>query len=237
MTEIQFVDRCTVELVESGGGEDGILKAMLVSTLSDTDRDTSGDEGRINFLMANRHGSPFEHNMMTFRVHAPLVVFREWHRHRIGWSYNEQSGRYTEFDPVFYIPPPHRPLVQVGKPGAYEFVPGSENQWKLATDSIKKACVYTWNEYQWQLGQGIAKEVARGVLPVYTMTSMYATANARSIMAFLSLRRKKNLTVDPMFPSFPMFEIDDCAEQLEIQFREQFPITAEAFDRHGRVTP
>ena len=74
--------------------------------------------------MRDRHGSPFEHNSMTFYVQAPIFVFREFMRHRIA-SYNEESGRYRELRPVFYVPGPERKLTQIGKPGAYEFVDGN----------------------------------------------------------------------------------------------------------------
>ena len=60
---------------------------------------------------------------MTFYVQAPIFVFREFMRHRIA-SYNEESGRYRELRPVFYVPGPERRLRQIGKPGAYEFVDG-----------------------------------------------------------------------------------------------------------------
>ena len=74
--------------------------------------------------MRDRHGSPFEHNSMTFFVRAPIFVWREHMRHRIA-SYNEESGRYRQLEPVFYVPDHRRPVVQVGKTGAYEFLAGT----------------------------------------------------------------------------------------------------------------
>ncbi|GAA3042274.1 hypothetical protein GCM10020000_21500 [Streptomyces olivoverticillatus] len=65
--------------------------------------------------MRDRHGSPFEHNSMTFFISAPIFVFREFMRHRVGWSYNEESGRYRELEPVFYVPGESRKLVQEGR--------------------------------------------------------------------------------------------------------------------------
>ncbi|WP_204268146.1 FAD-dependent thymidylate synthase, partial [Escherichia coli] len=70
---------------------------------------TPRDRGLINYLMRDRHGSPFEHNSMTFYVQAPIFVFREFMRHRIA-SYNEESGRYRELRPVFYVPARERNL-------------------------------------------------------------------------------------------------------------------------------
>ncbi len=113
MTEITFRSDFSVDLVRSTGDDDAVLQAMLVSTLKDDlVMDEAAKKGRINFMMKNLHGSVFEHNLMTFRVEAPIFVFREWHRHRIN-SINEASGRYTELPPVFYIPFPTRPLMQV----------------------------------------------------------------------------------------------------------------------------
>lgn len=236
--EIRFSYSSRVEFVDGHGDDSSVIRAMLVSTKADQlPVDADADRGRVGFLMKNRHGSPFEHNSMTFRVTAPIAVFREWHRHRIGWSYNEQSGRYTEFEPHFYVPPSDRPMVQFGKPGAYEFGPMEPNTYMLVRDSMMDSFGDSWYAYQDLLGMGAAKEVARAVLPVYVMSTMYATCNARSLMAFLSLRRKKNIEEETTFPSFPMFEIDDCAEQMERVFGERFPLTYEAFKSNGWVAP
>ena len=95
-----------------------------LESAQDEELDAPRSKGLINFLMRDRHGSPFEHNSMTFYVQAPIFVFREFMRHRIA-SYNEESGRYRELRPVFYVPGPDRNLVQIGKTGAYEFIPGT----------------------------------------------------------------------------------------------------------------
>src|SRR3712207_3555425 len=88
----------TVELVKATASDNDVIWAARVSTageqsLSARDEDPARSSGLINYLMRERHGSPFEHNSMTFLVSAPIFVFREFHRHRIGWSYNESSGR------------------------------------------------------------------------------------------------------------------------------------------------
>ena len=126
--EIEFRSDVTVELVRSSAADSDVLFAARVSTQGEQTLDAaqagteaSGrDRGLINYLMRDRHGSPFEHNSMTFYVQAPIFVFREFMRHRMA-SYNEESGRYRELRPVFYVPGADRRLLQVGKPGAYEF--------------------------------------------------------------------------------------------------------------------
>lgn len=239
MSKIEFTSDIDVKLIASAASDEMVVAAARVSTVGPTSEDwveTPAEEssGLINFLMKNRHGTPFEHNMFTVLVDAPIAVFREWHRHRIGWSYNEESGRYKQLRPKFYIPPRHRPLVQVGKPGHYTFEAGSDMQYKMTSRMIRDTCVTAYDRYEKMLDSGVAKEVARGILPVYIFSSMYATMNARSLMAFLSLRVKSDMS---MFKSFPMWEIDHAALKLEACFAEQMPITYKSFVKNGRVSP
>jgi thymidylate synthase (FAD) len=236
--EIEFKSHMTVELVRSNAQDADVLFAARVSTkgeqsLEDVDADASKSAGLINYLMRDRHGSPFEHNSMTFYVQAPIFVFREFMRHRIA-SYNEESGRYRNLLPVFYTPAPERNLVQVGKPGAYSFEPGTAEQHALADQAIKASCTQAYEAYQTMLDAGIAREVARAVLPVTTYSSMYVTMNARALMNFLSLRTKREGT---HFPSFPQREIEMVAEQMEDKWAELMPLTYAAFNKNGRVAP
>ena len=241
MTDIRTSSTLTVELIDHMGSDAGVLAAMMISTKGEASKamlDKNPDEakGKINFLMANRHGTPFEHNAFTFFVKAPIAVFREWHRHRIGFSYNcdEESGRYKQLEPEFYIPPADRPIVQVGKPGAYSFVAGTEEQYLEMRMLMTLTFDECYRQYEHLLSKGVAKEVARGVLPVYIYSSMYVTMNARSLMAFLSLRTKYE---GSMFPSFPMWEIEQCGHKMDAYFEQLMPITREAFRQHGSVCP
>jgi len=223
-----------VDLVDSYGSDEMICKAARVSTLGAASIDSVESKGLINFLMSNRHGTPFEHSGMIFRISAPIFVWREYMRHRIGFSYNEESGRYKKLDPVFYVPPMERPLVQVGKPGAYDFVVGTMDQQYITSTYLVEAYEKAWEIYEDLLEHGIAKEVARMCLPVAIYSTAYVTMNPRSIMSFLSLRTKHT---GSMFPSFPQWEINQVANQVESFFKESFPITQEAFNRLGRVSP
>ena len=236
-----FRSDMTVELVRSSAHDSDVLFAARVSTqgeqtleaAQDADLDVTRSKGLINYLMRDRHGSPFEHNSMTFYVQAPIFVFREFMRHRIA-SYNEESGRYRELKPVFYVVGPDRNLVQVGKAGAYEFLPGTAEQQELAVSEEKRMATEAYASYQRQLEAGIAREVARTVLPLSIYSSMYVTLNARSLMNFLSLRTKRAGTT---FPSFPQREIEMCAEVMEAKFQELMPLTYAAFNDNGRVAP
>jgi len=230
MEEINFREDMTVELVKSSASDSDVVWAARVSTagensLDDVDADSSRSEGLINYLARERHGSPFEHTSMTFFISAPIFVFREFMRHRIA-SYNEESGRYRELRPNFYIPGKDRKLIQIGKPGAYTFVEGTPEQYDLAVSAIKESCILAYSNYQKMLEAGIAREVARAVLPVTLYSTMYVTMNARALMNFLSLRTSRE---GSHFPSYPQREIEMVAEKMEAYFAELMPITYGAF--------
>ena len=235
---ITFRSDVTVELVRASAQDADVLFAARVSTqgeqsLDQLDADAQRSKGLINYLMRDRHGSPFEHNSMTFYVQAPIFVFREFMRHRIA-SYNEESGRYRELRPVFYVPGPQRRLQQRGKPGHYEFVEGTPEQLELVQAETRRVCTEAYAAYQRMLDAGIAREVARIVLPVTIYSSMYVTLNARSLMNFLSLRTAREGST---FPSFPQREIEMCAERMEELWAGLMPLTHAAFEANGRVAP
>jgi thymidylate synthase (FAD) len=235
---IEFRSDVTVELVRSSAHDSDVLFAARVSTkgeqsLEDVEADAERSKGLINFLMRSRHGTPYEHNSMTFYVHAPIFVFREHMRHRIA-SYNEESGRYRELQPVFYVPGPDRKLVQEGKPGHYTFVEGTADQHALVDAETRRVCTEAYAAYRRILAAGVAREVARIVLPVTIYSSMYVTFNARSLMNFLSLRTRRD---DAAFPSFPQREIEMVAEQMEAHWARLMPLSHAAFEANGRVAP
>ena len=234
-----FRSDVTVELVKHTASDADVLFAARVSTIGEQSLDEMGKDperskGLINYLMRDRHGSPFEHNSMTFFISAPIFVFREFMRHRVGWSYNEESGRYRELQPVFYVPGESRKLVQEGRPGKYVFVEGTQAQQELVGRTMEDSYRQAYDAYQAMLAEGVAREVARAVLPVGLFSSMYATCNARSLMHFLSLRTKDDRA---RVPSFPQREIEMVAEQMEAHWAALMPLTAEAFNEHGRVAP
>ena len=168
-----------------------------------------------------------------------LAVEGPWHNFLAGGivvhnSYNEESGRYRELQPVFYVPDEERRLVQQGRPGKYEFVEGTAEQHKVVTEAMEASYRQAYERYQEMLEAGVAREVARAVLPVGLFSSMYATCNSRSLMHFLSLRTKdERATV----PSFPQREIEMVAEQMEAEWAKLMPLTHAAFNAHGRVAP
>lgn len=235
MTEIKYVDESTVEVVHHVGNDDMVAHAAWVSNFSRDDTPkrpyyfhTEKVEewekrigGLINFLYRERHMSPFEHGSMTFYIDTPIFVAREFMRHRT-FSYNETSGRYKELEPRFYLPGTKRPMQQQGKVGNYTFSPGTPNQYGLVWAEFEIANKQSWESYQSMLGEGVAREVARDVLPLNIMTQFYATANVRNIMQFLTLRNDEHA----------LYEIREVAIQIETAFAAQFPLTYAAYKKY-----
>jgi thymidylate synthase (FAD) len=238
----KFSSEIFVELIKHSASDMDVVTAAWVSTKGERSKDSNIDvsttdvtkvPGLINFLMRERHGSPFEHSYFTFYVKAPIFVWREHMRHRIA-SYNEESGRYKVLEPEFYIPSRERKLQQIGKTGSYEFIEGSDAQYAVLLTTLRKNCTTAYTDYLQLLNNGIAKEVARMVLPVNIYSSAYVTMNARALMNFLSLRRHAD---ESKFPSYPQREIEMVAEKYEECFKELMPITHASFELNGRVSP
>jgi thymidylate synthase (FAD) len=191
----------------------------------------SRDDQLIPFLMRGRHGSPFEHGYFQFRVEAPIFVFREWHRHRVGHSYNEMSGRYTEMEARFYDPIAEGDgfRAQVGKPGAYTFepIPLTDSRSGIWYAEMAEAYHHAYDTYERFLRGGMAKEQARAVLPLGLYSKMIWSCNPRSLMHFLGLRTNPQA----------MKEIRDLATDAMAYFEDIMPVTAAAFESNGRVAP
>jgi len=225
-----------VELVKHSASDEDVAFAARVSTLGEKAQSGSNPDktaGLINYLMRDRHGSPFEHSVFTFYVKAPIFVWREHMRHRMA-SYNEESGRYKILEPEFYVPNKERKLLQVGKPGAYTFEEGTNEQVAITYSNYRRTCKEAYVNYQEMINLGIAREVARGVLPLTIYSSAYVTMNSRALMNFLSLRRNVE---GQKFPSYPQREIEMVAEKYEDIFKELMPLTHKAFVENGRVSP
>lgn len=236
MTELTFLTKPTVSLINFMGGDASVVRSARVSVEGDNNVNSLDEKGLglINYLMREKHGSPFEHNAMTFFVKAPIFVFREFHRHRVGFSYNEMSGRYTKLEPEFFVPGPERPLVNVGTSARPEMAPGSEEDYLVTRSVLEQSAKDAWARYEVLLARGVAKEVAREVLPVNIASQMFVTCNARSLMNFLSLRTHEP---EAAHVSRPQYEIEQVAREMEAYFATAFPGTHACFDKHGRVAP
>lgn len=231
---VEFTSDLRVELVKTDFSDEWPCFSAWTSTRGD-EATPQARAGLIGRLVKDRHGTPFEHMDITFRVTAPIFVWREHHRHRMA-SYNEESGRYKKLAPVFYLPAAGRPLVQVegSKQMDYRIESGTPQQYDVLRRTIGATCEYAYRSYEYMLDNGIVREVARMVLPVNIMSTCIVKMNARSLMNFLSLRVD---SPDATFPSKPMREINYIADAYEQHFAQSAPITHQAFVDNGRVAP
>src|SRR5690348_5034216 len=184
------------------------------------------DEGLIRFLMRDRHGTPFEHNSFRFHIRAPIFVAREWFRHRVG-SFNEFSMRYARATDDFYVPDADDVRTQVGKPGAYSFEPVEPELAEQTREELQAVYEHAYATYERLVEAGVARELARAVMPVGAYTEFYWTVNARALMNFVSLRAHETA----------QREIRRYAEAVEAFFAQRMPLTHAAFVAQGRVAP
>jgi thymidylate synthase (FAD) len=170
--------------------------------------------------------TPFEHNAFRFHIRCPIFVAREWFRHRIG-SFNEFSMRYARATDDFYVPEPEDVRTQVGKPGSYSFEPVSDEVAETTREELQAVYGAAYAAYERLVDLGVARELARCVMPVGAYTEFYWTVNARTLMNFVSLRTDETA----------QREIRRYAEAVEAFFAEKMPVTHAAFAAAGRVAP
>jgi thymidylate synthase (FAD) len=222
---VNVLDRGFVALDGAFATDLAVANGARVSFNLASQEMTSRDEGLIRFLMRDHHGSPFEHGYFRFIVKAPLFVVREHHRHRAGHSYNEWSGRYSKMQAEFYIPSNVR--TQIGKPGAYTFEPVDDATREATRAEIEHQSLEAFAAYERMLELGVAKEVARTVLPLNMYTTYYWSCNPRSLMHFCSLRNSE----------FAQYEIREFARAAESFLERLMPVTHAAFVENDRTAP
>jgi thymidylate synthase (FAD) len=224
--QIDVLDHGFVRLDAAEATDLSVVNGARVSFLQMRSEMDERDEGLIRFLMRERHASPFEHNLFRFHVRCPIAVAREWMRHR--WSsFNEHSLRYSQAVDEFYLPAPEQVRSQVGKPGAYRFEPVDPGTADKARDLMYRLYREAWDAYTELAEMGVARELARMVLPVGLYTEFYWTVNARALMNFISLRNA----------DAAMWEIRQYGDAVERFFGELMPATHRAFTEYGRVAP
>jgi thymidylate synthase (FAD) len=223
---IRVLDHGFVRLDDAMADDLSVVNGARVSFARRKDEMDASDEGLIRFLMRDRHGSPFEHNAFRFHIRCPIFVAREWFRHRIG-SFNEFSMRYAKATDDFYVPEPGDVRSQVGKPGAYSFEPVDPELAEEAREELKAVYEEAYAAYARLVEKGVARELARSVIPVGAYTQFYWTVNARALMNFVSLRNAE----------FAQLEIRRYAEAVEAFFAQRMPVTHAAFVAQGRVAP
>jgi thymidylate synthase (FAD) len=223
---IHVLDHGFVRLDDAMASDLSVVNAARVSFARRKEEMDEADEGLIRFLMRDRHGTPFEHNAFRFHIRAPIFVTREWMRHRVG-SFNEFSMRYARATDEFYVPEPDDVRTQVGKPGAYSFEPVSPELAEQTREELRAVYEQAFATYERLVEQGVARELARSVIPVGAYTEFFWTINARSLMNFVSLRAAETA----------QREIRRYADACERFLAERMPVTHAAFVAAGRVAP
>ncbi len=216
--EKRVLDKGFVRLVEMLGNDFSPVQAARVSTgkgLTTPERDMR----LLFYLMENVHHSPFEHIVFKFHIKLPIFVMRQLVRHRIA-SINERSGRYSEFDDEWYLPERAR-IPEKGNIQGSSFTEDRELDEKMRS-AIETSISGSYETYRRLLEMGVARELARIVLPAAMYTEFYWTINARSLMNFLSLRAD----------SHAQYEMRECAMAIADIFKEVCPMTFEAFIRY-----
>jgi thymidylate synthase (FAD) len=223
---IEVLDHGFVRLDESMASDLSVVNAARVSFARRKEEMDDSDRGLVRFLLRDRHGTPFEHNAFRFHVRAPIFVAREWFRHRVG-SFNEFSMRYARATDDFYLPDADDVRTQVGKPGSYSFDPVEPEVAETTREELRAVYDTAYAAYERLVELGVARELARSVMPVGAYTEFYWTVNARSLMNFVSLRAAETA----------QREIRRYAEACERFLAEEMPVTYQAFVDADRVAP
>jgi thymidylate synthase (FAD) len=223
---LRVLDHGFVRLDGAMASDLSVVNAARVSFARRKDEMDEADEGLIRFLMRDRHGTPFEHNAFRFHIRSPIFVAREWMRHRVG-SFNEFSMRYARATDDFYVPEAEDVRSQVGKPGAYSFEPVEPGLAESAREEMRRAYEEAYTTYERLVEAGVARELARSVIPVGAYTEFFWTVNARSLMNFVSLRAAETA----------QREIRRYADACEVFLAERMPVTHAAFVGAGRIAP
>ena len=181
----RILDSGFIRLTDSVGDDNTVVKSARVSYGNET-KGEEADRKLLKYLLDNKHETPFEHLVFTFHVKCPIFVARQWFRHRIG-SFNEISGRYVKLDTEFWVPTEWRSNNQENKQSSSDagFTPvQAEKLYRKYHSALDLSALI----YEELLESGVAREQARGVLPLATYTEFYWTVNARSLFNFLRLR-------------------------------------------------
>lgn len=212
-----MLDYGFVRLVDYLGDDERIVSSARVS-YSGT-KQLRNNETLIDYLMRNDHTSPFEQVVFTFHLKMPIFVARQWVRHRTA-RMNEISARYSVMKEEFYIPIKEECALQSkdNRQGRGETV--DDKTYEKVTASFKRAYDTAYKEYQNLLESGIAREIARSVLPLGLYTEFYWQMDLHNLLHFLSLR----------LDSHAQLEIRHYAEVILSIVEKVCPVALKAFE-------
>ena len=218
---IKILDQGYIKYITHCGSDESIIEAARMST----DKGFQGwdkDEALLEYLYSHFHSTPFEMPDLTIEVQAPIMVFREWHRHRTQ-SFNELSARYTELPNMHYVPSVGRiqRQSQSNKQGSGEVF--TEDEAFSVINKIQFGQSFIREDYEEFLTAGVAREIARINCPVSQYSRMRAKANLLNWLKFLGLR---------MAPG-AQWEIRQYANALALIVKELYPKTYALFDEYS----
>lgn len=219
---IKILDYGLVRLVDHMGSDLSVSRAARVSydAAWRAGEDEKGDAKLINYLMKNKHTSPFESVNFTFEIKAPIFVLRQWHRHRT-WKYNELSARYRELPEEFYVPE----LDQITTQSTSNKQMRTNQQHAEAeawAGVMKRQNQEAFQLYRDMLADGVPRELARSVLPLATYSHMFATVDLHNLFHFLTLR----------LHSHAQYEIRVYGEAILELIEPIVPVCVAAFKEH-----
>jgi thymidylate synthase (FAD) len=229
---LPVLDRGFVRVIDYMGDDGAIVQAARVSYGRGT-RKVSDDRGLINYLMRMRHTSPFEMCELKLHVKLPIFVARQWIRHRTA-NVNEYSARYSVLEDEFYVPAAEHVASQASSNRQGRDRVLEREQAAAVQDSIRTNAERAYAEYLAMLNQdetgeaidpereGLARELARIVLPLNTYTEWYWKTDLHNLLHFIALR------ADP----HAQYEIRAYAEVLLDVVRRWAPLTCAAFENH-----
>lgn len=218
---ISVLDHGFVRLIDWMGDDKRIVEAARISYKSPSKGDEQ-DKKLLFFLYKNAHSSPFEQVNITFNIKMPIFVMREFVRHRT-FRLNELSARYAPLPNEFYIPKEWRKQDNKNKQGSIsdeDFKNNGIQEW--ATSELDTHCQHSYNLYEQMIKGGIAREMARMILPVNIYTEIYVNCDIRNLMHFFNLRLSEKA----------QWEIRQIASGMFNIFKELYPWCAEAYNKY-----
>ncbi len=221
--EIKVLDKGFVRLVDHMGSDLSVVNAARVSFGKQKAAFEDADAKLVDYLAIHEHTSPFRHTALTLHVKAPIFVFRQWMKHRIGSEFNEISGRYVEFpEDEFYVPEVFRRQAKVNKQGSEGEIDAASKQ--RATASFLEACRGSVAHYKELLALGVCREQARCVLPVGLYSEVYWTVSLQAVAHFIRLRSD----------SHAQWEIQQYAAAVQNMVEPLFPVGLKALLASGK---
>ena len=219
--EFKVLDHGFVRLVDYMGGDQRIVQSARVSYGGGT-KTVRQDRGLINYLMRNRHTSPFEQVIFTFHVKLPIFVARQWIRHRTA-RLNEISGRYSVMKDEFYLPEPDavRKQSKKNKQGRDAELPRDVQERFIGLIRREQESLY--ENYSASIEEDIARELARINLPLSLYTEWYWQIDLHNLFHFLKLR----------LDSHAQHEIQEYGKVMATMVQKVSPMAYEAFENHS----